>query len=85
MEVYADLLPEHNLKIVEELRAKGEVVAKVGDGINDVPELAAANVGIADCGGTDLWLETADAVPLHGHVGDIAAMFDLSRATMSNI
>jgi Zn2+/Cd2+-exporting ATPase len=85
MEVYADLLPEHKLKIVEERRAKGEIVAKVGDGINDAPALAAADVGIAVGGGTDVALETADAATLHGRVGDVAAMIDLSRATMSNI
>jgi Zn2+/Cd2+-exporting ATPase len=66
MKVYADLLPEHKLKIVEERRAKGEIVAKVG-------------------GGTDVALETADAATLHGRVGDVSAMIDLSRATMSNI
>ena len=85
MEVYADLLPEHKLKIVEERRAKGEIVAKVGDGINDAPALAAADVGIAVGGGTDVALETADAATLHGRVGDVAAMIDLSRATMFNI
>lgn len=85
MEVHADMLPVQKLKVVEEMRAKGEVVAKVGDGINDAPALAAADVGIAVGGGTDVALETADAATLHGRVGDVAAMIDLSRATMSNI
>jgi len=85
IEVRAELLPEDKQKIVNELKAAGEKIGKVGDGINDAPALAAADVGIAMGGGTDVALETADAAVLHGRVGDVAAMVDLSRRTMRNI
>ena len=84
-DVRAELLPEDKQRIVRELKDKGLVVGKVGDGINDAPALAAADIGIAMGGGTDVALETADAAVLHGRVGDIARMVQLSTLTMSNI
>jgi len=83
--VRAGLMPQDKQAIVRELQASGKIVAKIGDGINDAPALAAANIGIALGGGTDVALETADAAILHGRVADIAAMIGLSNATMANI
>jgi Cd2+/Zn2+-exporting ATPase len=85
IEVRAGLMPEDKQTIVREKQGQGFVVAKVGDGINDAPALAAADIGIAMGGGTDIALETADAAVLHGRVADIANMVALSRATMGNI
>lgn len=85
IEVRAGLLPEDKQRIVGELKAQGFTVAKIGDGINDAPALAAADIGIAMGGGTDVALETADAAALHGRVSDVADMVELSRWTMSNI
>ena len=84
-DVRAELLPDEKQRIVGELRAKGMTVAKVGDGINDAPALAAADIGIAMGGGTDVALETADAAVLRGRIGDIARMVRLSKNTMTNI
>jgi Zn2+/Cd2+-exporting ATPase len=85
MDVEAELLPQDKQRIVARFRRDGFTVAKIGDGINDAPALAEADVGIAMGGGTDVALETADAAVLYGRVSDVAAMVELSKRTMANI
>lgn len=85
MEVHAEMMPEDKRRVIGELKANKQIVAKVGDGINDAPALAAADIGIAMGGGTDVALETADAAIMHGRVMDVANMIALSKATMANI
>ena len=81
----AEMLPADKQDIVRELQRNAKIVLKVGDGVNDAPALAAADIGVAMGGGTDVALETADAAILHGRVLDIAHLIELSRATMRNI
>lgn len=84
-DVRADTAPERKLEIVRELQAAGAKVAMAGDGINDAPALAAAEVGIAMGTGTDVAMESAGITLVHGDLRGIADARALSRATMRNI
>ncbi|HEX5086852.1 MAG TPA: heavy metal translocating P-type ATPase [Nocardioides sp.] len=83
--VEAEVLPDHKSDVVRRLREAGRVVAMAGDGVNDAPALAAADVGLAMSSGTDVAMESAGVTLLRGDLTGIVRARHLSQATMSNI
>ena len=83
--VISDVLPTHKAEAVKQLQAKGKKVLMVGDGINDAPALATADVGMAIGAGTDIAMESADIVLMNSSLTSVSGAVELSKATIRNI
>jgi Cu+-exporting ATPase len=84
-DVYANVLPAGKVECLQAMQAKGQVVAYVGDGINDAPALATADVGIAIGTGTDVAIESASVVLISDNLNGLVNAITLSKATLRNI
>lgn len=85
VKLFAEVLPEDKANIIKDLQAKNKIVGMAGDGVNDAPALAQANVGVAMATGTDVAIESSDITLIHGDLRGILRAINLSKATLSNI